>query len=154
MQKIFLLIYGGEVFILDHSALSMFQCNVKFWEGVLRYSRNYRVIGSSYKETDETPNLVLKSGKDWIVKVMEKTYFNTAVARSMKQSLALLENEFHDLKERYSLGGEKRSAAIREQIAGILPMAKYWHGEISTWTCTDRMRMGFSYLYYGLPAPD
>jgi hypothetical protein len=72
----------------------------------------------------------------------------------MKQSLAHLQNCFHQEAEKLDMGGEVRATELEEVITSILDLPTLWHTHISDLDVTDRSKLDLAHLYYGLPAPD
>jgi hypothetical protein len=76
------------------------------------------------------------------------------LARSMKQSLAFLQNGFHEKSEKLEMGLEGRANELRAATEEILNLSTYWHELVDSLEITDRAKLDIAHLYYGLPTPD
>lgn len=149
----FFFVFEHDIFVLDYSALDQVHACSKFWEGCYAYCENYRISGSLDSEKSDMVASLEKSIK-WICKSMEYTNFSECLARSMKQSLAYLQNGFHPKAEKFEMGLEKRAKELEQNIKDILLLEDYWHEFILTLEITDRAKLDMAHAYYGLPAPD
>lgn len=145
--------YEDEILILDFSASEHMHKVSKFVEGMYQYAENYRLCGDPKVDRLGFRD-ALGKGVDWLVKALKETGFSDAIARSMKQSVALLQNEFHSEAEKLKTGYEDKTRAMRESIPEIVKLRTYWHDRISTLPINDRAKLDIANLYYCLPAPD
>ncbi|APG78069.1 RNA-dependent RNA polymerase [Hubei qinvirus-like virus 1] len=150
---LFLLSYGEDLYIFDHSSMIQVQLLSRAWEGTFNYATNYRKCGNLGLETDNFLR-ALEGAVSWLCNALVTTNFNMSLARSMKQSVALMQNELHKHSEHLETNTEQKSANLREAIAGILPLDSYWHDHLSNAGISDRAKMDLANLYYNLPSPD
>jgi hypothetical protein len=149
----YILVYKEDIYVLDYSALEQVYACAKFWEGAFNYCVNYRISGTLSSQVSDMVT-ALKESIKWIVKAMIECNYDESLARSMKQSLAYLQNGFHQSAEKLEMGLEKRAKDLKEAINDILPLSTYWHEFIQKLGITDRAKLDIAHLYYGLPAPD
>jgi hypothetical protein len=149
----YVLVYEMDVYILDYSALDQVHACSKFWEGVFNYCVNYRLSGSLESAKSDMV-FALKKSIIWVVSTMEDTIYDERVARSMKQSLAYLQNGIHAKAEKLDMGLANREKELGKMIEDILKLKVYWHELVNTLDITDRSKLDHAHLYYGLPAPD
>ncbi|PNF41068.1 hypothetical protein B7P43_G06243 [Cryptotermes secundus] len=149
----FIFVFDTEIFVLDYSALDQVHACSKFWEGCYSYCTNYRISGSLNSDKSDMVD-ALNKGITWIVDAMEQSEFSECLTRSMKQSLAYLQNGFHPKAEKLEMGLDKRAKELAQTIKEILELDTYWHEFISSLNITDRAKLDVAHLYYGLPAPD
>jgi hypothetical protein len=149
----FILVYENDIYFLDYSSIDQVHACAKFWEGAYNYCINYRISGTL---NTERVNMLdaLEVCIRWITTSMKSSSFSDSLARSMKQSLALLQNCFHPKAEKLEMGMDSRAKDLRETIEDILKLRVYWHGLITSLDVPDRAKLDLSHLYYGLTAPD
>lgn len=153
VMGLYILVYRSDIYVLDYSSLEQVMLISKFWEGCFAYAANYRLSGNlNSARADILGNL--KRCVQWLVRAMKESTYSEYLARSMKQSLALLQNELHTSAEKLNVNWEGKSRELKAIIADILPMSMYWHEFISRLDCTDRARLDLAHCYYGLPSPD
>lgn len=143
--ELFIFVYSQDVFVLDYAALDQVHACSKFWEGVFCYCVNYRVTGSlNSRKSDMLSSL--KECIMWIVNTMVQTNYSECLAKSMKQSLAYLQNGFCAGSEMLKMGLEERAKELDTAIKEILEMPKYWHEFISELDLTDRAKLDIAHL--------
>lgn len=98
--------------------------------------------------------LALEQSISWTVISKRATDHSESLARSMKQSLAYLQNRIHPSAEKSEMGLEERAKELKSAIKDILELPSYWHEHSSSPHLTDRARLDMAHLYHGLPAPD
>jgi len=145
--------FEDALYILDFSLMDQVHGCAKFWEGAYSYCHNYRLSGNL---TSEKSDMVFALNKciSWIVKIMEEHCYSTLLSRSMKQSLALLQNYFHPHADKLEMGWKERSEGLKKEIANTLLLSKYWHEVILELCITDRAKLDMAHLYYDFPSPD
>jgi len=147
------IVYHDAIYVLDHSMIDQLHLTSKRWEGNYSYCENYRPTGMFEKSR---PNMkhALDLCRGWMIRQINSTHFSDALARSMKQSVALFQNEFHSQAEKLDVGWEAKSEKMESYIRGELILDVYWHEQLRTLDIPDRAKMDMSTLYYGIPAPD
>jgi hypothetical protein len=142
----FIFVYDQDVYILDYSAMDQVHACAKF-------CINYRISGNLGSEKSDMLTALKKSVK-WIVNALENSTYSESLARSMKQSLAFLQNGFHPDAEKLEMGMDQRAKDLRKVTEEILELKTYCHGFVSSLDITDRAKLDIAHLYYGIPAPD
>lgn len=143
--------YTDAVYILDYAGIDQLHSISKFWEGASLYCHNYRLSGKWDRLDMVTP---LKQAMEWIVLALESSNFSDSLPRSMKQSVALLQNNFHAESEVLNVHDADKAESLTAAIADILPLPTYWHDKVLKLDVPDRAKMDLANLYYGLPSPD
>jgi hypothetical protein len=150
---LYFLEYEDAVYILDYSSLDQMHGVSKTWEGFYGYAENYRLCGGT-----ATPRPAFIRAvdicRDWIACALRHSMFSESLARSMKQSLALLQNEFHASEEKLNVHYEAKTKEMEALIRDIIPLPVYWHEIIARLDVADRARLDIANMYYALPCPD
>lgn len=141
------------MYVIDHSTLDQLHLVAKRWEGNYCYVENYRVSGGFLDQRREM-EACLDKCRVWIASSLKSSGYNEALARSMKQSCALMQNELHTGAETLNMGHERKSSELRKAIEGIVQLDIYWHDFLYKLDINDRQRMDLMNLYYALPSPD
>lgn len=154
-QGVNILEYESDIFLLDYASTDQMHLVSKSAEGMYCYTANYRLIGNmgspSYK--DDLQKCV-ESAFKWIADSLRYSGYSEAIPRSMKQSVALLQNELHVCSEKLETGHERKSADMRTTIPDIVELPSYWHDFISKCKIPDRAKLDIGNMYYFIPAPD
>ncbi|APG78075.1 RNA-dependent RNA polymerase [Wuhan insect virus 15] len=151
--NLFVLVYDDAIYVIDHSILDQLHLIAKRWEGNFSYAENYRVSGS-FREDDGKFRIALDICRTWIHRTLKETGYSEELPRVMKQSLALLQNEFHSHAETLDVGYRQKTESLSEAIRGILDLPVHWHDLISGLDIPDRSKLDLATLYYALPSPD
>ena len=151
--NLFFLIYSDAIYVIDHSTLDQLHLTAKRWEGNYQYACNYRATGWL-----DQPRYDIVGPMDkcrlWISNSMIYSGFSDSLARVMKQSLALIQNEFHSCGETLDVQWDKKSEKLKADIRDILDLPVQWHDHLYSLNIPDRAKLDLSTLYYGLPSPD
>lgn len=84
--------FDDAVYILDFSLMDQVHGCAKFWEGVYSYCHNYRISGNLGSDKNDMVK-ALNACTDWVSNILITSNFSVLLPRSMKQSLALLQND-------------------------------------------------------------
>jgi hypothetical protein len=93
----------------------------------------------------------LEKCTQWISRCMELTNFSESLARSMKQSLAYLQNEFHATAEKLDMRLEEISD-LESPIKEIVELPSYLHDHIKSLEPTGRAMLDMAKLSLHLTA--
>lgn len=153
IMGLYILEYQDAFYILDYSSLDQVHLVSKMWEGFYKYASNYRLcgMGTCRKEINY---LTINKCKSWLCNAMEETNFSDKLARSMKQSLALLQNDMHEEAERLNINLQIKSQKLKQLISEIIPLRIYWHEFLRDLTISSRIQLDLANIFYALPAPD
>lgn len=144
ISGVVILVYEDALFALDFSSTAQLHAVSKFWEGMFSYCANYRLCGT----WEENRMLAaLRTYKKWVAEQLDKVVDPEYLARSMKQSVALLQNKFHANGEVLDVGWERKDAKLREEIRNIMRIVPSWHDLLDSLPVNDRQRLDLANVY-------
>lgn len=150
---LYLIVYSDAIYIVDFSSLDQVHQVSKMWEGFYKYASNYRICGQNGALREINPTIIDRCSA-WVVKALEKTEFSDSLARCMKQSLALLQNDMHASAERLDVDLQAKSRKLTRMIKEILALDEYWHEFLRSLGISCRSQLDVAHVFYALPAPD
>lgn len=140
-------------YVLDYSSVDQVHQVSKMWEGFYKYASNYRLTGTRKKLPSLGPWHITKL-KEWITSSLKTTNYINKLSRSMKQSLALMQNDLHPEAEKLNVNLKEKSEKLKELIKNVLPLPSYWHEAIRALKLPGRIELDVANMFYALPAPD
>nr|AXA52552.1 putative RdRp-complex [Linepithema humile qinvirus-like virus 1] len=153
MMGLYIFVYQNQILMLDYSSLDQVHCVSKMWEGFYCYAHNYSLVGMGNSPKEISP-IVVDSCASWMVSSLEATDFTDKLASSMKQSLALLQNDMHSEAESLEVHLNVKSQKLKELMKEVLPLPQYWHEFLSSLFITQSVQLDLANMFYALPAPD
>jgi len=124
IMGLYIIEYEDSVYILDFSSMDQVHQVSKMWEGFYKYASNYRLSGMGTCRKEVNVGVIDKL-KTWIVTTLELTQFTDKLARCMKQSLALIQNDIHPDAEKLDVNLGAKSVKPDQMIREILVLPSY-----------------------------
>jgi hypothetical protein len=121
----------------------------KSCKGAYSYCENYRLSGLLQSSTVDM-TLSLNRCVARLAKTVQETSYSTFLHRSIKQSLAVLQN-MHLETEKLEMG-EVRSRKLKTLISQMVPMDNIWHNMVNSLDLPWQSKMYLANLYCGLHA--
>lgn len=141
------------LYILDFFSMDQVHQVSKMWEGFYKYASNYRLSGMDNAKREISVGIIDKL-KDWIVNTLELSNYIDKLARCMKQSLALLQNDIHPEAEKLEVNLNAKSDKLIVMIKEIITLPTYWHDMLRSLGLSQRVQLDLANMFYALPAPD